>query len=103
MPTSDAVEVMPWNTASSPRFTYAGTCDNEARAVSPAGSLPQNSHHHAEASTGGIVAIAAAFQARRITVNTRVPRMKNGPKPDDETATSPATTPSASRRFGGPS
>src|SRR3954466_4820563 len=59
IPTNDAVEVRPWNTAVSPRWGEAGTWENDDRAVSPAGSDPQNSHHQADATAIGTTAIAA--------------------------------------------
>src|SRR5476649_2413949 len=74
MPTSEAVEVIASNTAESPRLTYPGTTDSE-RDVLPAGSCPHTSHHQTDANDVGTVAIAAAFQRRRITVNSSVPTM----------------------------
>src|SRR4051794_26889678 len=97
MPTSEPVEVSPWKTASKPRFAYAGTPDSGECNDAPAGSVPHTNHHHADARPIGMTAIAAASHRLRMAMNSNVPTMKKGPKPEEDTATKPATAPMASR------
>ena len=67
------------------------------------GSLPQSSHHHAEARSWGPSRRSPRPASDGGDGGTAMPRMKNGPKPDDDTPTRPATAPEPSRRSSGPS